>query len=903
MFRIVALTLLATALTVTAQAQTGDCNAPAPSPSVTLPLPAAPFMVVPSKDGCWVFVSLTGRGENSGIAVLKRSGGKIELVRVVPFPSSPTGITLTHDGQLLIGAATTLTVIADVRKMTEGAPDAVAGSIGGGRGSIYANTTDDDRLLFVAEENGQSITVIDLERARRNGYAPDAVIGKVPVGLAPIALTLSPDNKWLYTTSQLALPDWNWPKACKPEGAPVPDSVITNPEGAVIVIDVRRAKTDPAHAVAARVPAGCSPVRMTSSPKGDRIYVSARNSNAVLEFDTAKLVSDGAHAMVGIAPVGDAPVPVMTVDKGRRLIVGNSNRFAGRGGPQSLTVLDTAKISQGLAAVQGIVPAGSFPREMAVSSDQRTLFLTNFGSNSLQVLDIDHLPIDPKLPPEISKNADSVAHRHDHKPIEVDPKAIARYVGVYQASPTQIVVIGMDENQLTAKVGPRPQVALPESDTKFFVLGLEIEFPKVAEGGHADQLTLSQGERVTVFKLLDDEAAKPILAAAAAQEKRIKDNTPLPGSEEALRQLIAGVQSGKPVDTLLGPGAQQFLPQFQQQAAQMGPVKSIRFQAVGPAGPDIYEVESEKGTWVCRIWMVADGKVERVLAQPTNLGSNSIQVMSGDAASPAKTQKAVAGDASYAAAAAADTDNASAASADATQAAAMGAGLSTRSAASAAASAADTAAAAVETAAAAVESDASKATAASAAGDRAAANAAQAQAAADYSALQAADAQLAKAAADLATAAAANAAFFGGATVVAGAINDIGAQDASAAANLLSAVTKGGTAGYSAAAANEAAAIKDANTIADAVPARAPAFQAASTAEAAAQAAATAATAGGSASAAAAAVLAAATAEATADGDGNPFAGAVETAAAAVAHAVSATIASQQTMNGLKTLH
>jgi len=119
MFRIIALTLLATALTVTAQAQTGDCNAPAPSPSVTLPLPAAPFMVVPSKDGCWVFVSLTGRGENSGIAVLKRSGGKIELVRVVPFPSSPTGITLTHDGKLLIGAATTLTVIADVRKMTD----------------------------------------------------------------------------------------------------------------------------------------------------------------------------------------------------------------------------------------------------------------------------------------------------------------------------------------------------------------------------------------------------------------------------------------------------------------------------------------------------------------------------------------------------------------------------------------------------------------------------------------------------------------------------------------------------------------------------------------------------------------------------------------------------------------
>lgn len=681
----------------------------------------------------------------------------------------------------------------------------------------------------------------------------------------------------------------------------MPDSVITNPEGAVIVIDVTRAKTDPAHAVVARVPAGCSPVRMTSSPKGDRIYVSARNSNAVLEFDTAKLVSDSAHAMVGIAPTGDAPVPVMTVEKGRRLVVGNSNRFGGRGDPETLTVLDTAKISQGLAAVQGIIPAGSFPREMAVSADERTLFLTNFGSNSLQVLDIAHLPVDPKLPPEIAKNADSVAHRHDHKPIELDPKILARYVGVYQASAAQIVIVGMNGNQLTANVGLPTQPALPESDTKFYVAGLEIEFPKVAEGGRADQLTLGQGQRLTTLKRVDDEAAKPLLAAAAGREKRMKDNTPLPGSEEALRQLIAGLQSGKPVDRLLGPGAEQFIPQLQQQASQMGQVKSIRFQAVGSAGPDIYQVESEKGAWVCRIWLAADGKVERVMAQPINPGGNSPQAMGGTAPGPSRTQKAVAGDASYAAAAATDKDNASTATAFAQQTAGSPQGA-TRSAASAAASAAETAAASVETAAAALESDASKATAASAAGDRAAAIAAQAQAAADYSALQAADAQVVKAAADLATAAAANAAFFGGPTTGNGAINDLGAQDASAASNLLSAVANGGNAGYSAAAVNEAAAIKDAQTIADADRSMTAAFGAAATAEAAAQAAATAAAAGGSASAAAAALLAAAAAGAAADGDGNPYAGAVETAAAAVAHAVSATIASQQAMNRLKTL-
>ena len=551
------------------------------------------------------------------MAVLKRSAGKVELVRVVPLPSAPTGITMTHDGKLLIAAAGNAAVFLDVQKMIEGAADPVAGSISGGRGSIYANTTPDDALLFVAEENGQAITVIDLERARRDGYQTADVIGKVPVGLAPIALTFSPDGRWLYTTSQLGMAAWNWPKACKPEGRPVPDTVITNPEGAVIVVDVARAKTDPAQAALAHVPAGCSPVRMSISPKGDRIYVTARNNNAVLEFDTAKLVSDGEHALVGIAPVGNAPVPVMVVDQGRKVVVGNSNRFAGGDAPESLVVLDRAKISQGLAAVMGIIPSGSFPREMAVSSDGRTLFLTNFGSNSLQVMDIAHLPIDSKLPPEIAKNADSLAHRHDRKPIAVDPKVLSRYTGVYQAASGQAVTIAVNGGDLTVKLASNPALAaIPESDTKFFSPLAEVEFPAVAEGGHAGQVTLHLAPGDNVYKRLDDETAKKVQEAGAAFDKRMKDNTPLPGSEAAARKLIADIQAGKPDESMFAPGGVEFLPQLREQVSQMGTVKSISFLRVGPAGPDIYMVESEKGSWAFRIWLTADGKVQQANLQP-----------------------------------------------------------------------------------------------------------------------------------------------------------------------------------------------------------------------------------------------------------------------------------------------
>ncbi len=306
---------------------------------------------------------------------------------------------VTHDGKLLIAASTYRIIFLDVARMIEGAADPVLGSFSGGRGgivtgSIYANVTADDKLLFISEEETGAITVIDLERARRNGYTPAAIIGSIPTGFAPIALTFSPDGKWLYTTSQAATPEWKWPIACKEEGTPA-GSTLANPEGAVIVVDVARARTNPEAAVAARIPAGCSPVRMAISPRGDRIFVTARNSNAVLAFDTTRLVSDKEHARTGMVPVGEAPVPIAVIDGGRKVIVGNSNRFASPASPQSLTVLDAAKMGQSSAAVLGVIPAGAFPREMTLSAEGRTLFLTNAGSNSLQMIDVERLPLSP----------------------------------------------------------------------------------------------------------------------------------------------------------------------------------------------------------------------------------------------------------------------------------------------------------------------------------------------------------------------------------------------------------------------------------------------------------------------------------------------------------------------------
>lgn len=383
---------------------TSQCNAAAPDSISYIPLPGHPFSTISSKDGCWLFVSVTSTSPRSanGVAMLSRSQGRITLKKVIPVEASPTGMVMTHDGKLLIVADDDYVVFLDVMRMTTGRGDPILGYISDGdsSGSVYVNVTADDKFLFVSDENTATITVINLEKARAEGFKDSAKVGKIPVGDAPIALTFSPDERWLYTTSQGAPKSYNWPIVCKPEGQDPATAKVQYPEGAIIVVDVTRAKTDPANSVVSKVPAGCSPVRMASSPKGDRVFVTARNSNALLAFDTTALRTDIEHARIGTVPVGTAPVGVAVASDGKLVFVSNSNRFSSnRTARQTLTVIEAANVGAGQTAILGSVPAGAFPREFGQSPDGQTLFVANYNSNELEVIDLKRLPLDHSTKP------------------------------------------------------------------------------------------------------------------------------------------------------------------------------------------------------------------------------------------------------------------------------------------------------------------------------------------------------------------------------------------------------------------------------------------------------------------------------------------------------------------------
>ena len=392
---------IVTLLAAPVRGQSG-CDAPLSKPSITVSVPGKPFQALPSADGCWVFVSIPNMPDgSSGIAVLARANGTLAMKSLTKVDASPFGMVLTHDGRTLIASAGQRIIFLDVKQLVSESESAVLGYLDErGRvpqlGRIYANITSDDRTLFVADERAQTITVVDMEKARATNYAASSIIGQIPTGTAPIALTFSPDGKTLFATSQRAPASLRWPIACKREQGS--DTRSVNPQGAIHIIDVQRAKTDPAHAVLRSVPAGCNPVRLVLSPSGDRAYVTARGNNALLAFDTGRLLNDPEHALIGRVEVGTSPVGIAVVDDGQRVIVTNSNRFAGgTDDKQFLTVVDATKIGSTDSdhAIIGSIPAGAFPREMRVTPDGRTLILTNYSSSTVQAIDLTHLPIVP----------------------------------------------------------------------------------------------------------------------------------------------------------------------------------------------------------------------------------------------------------------------------------------------------------------------------------------------------------------------------------------------------------------------------------------------------------------------------------------------------------------------------
>jgi DNA-binding beta-propeller fold protein YncE len=311
-----------------------------------------PFGAAATADGHYTFVTV-----GNAIDVLRNGSGPVPaLIRTISAPHASKGLELTHDGKFLVAAAGSGAVVVNVAEAIQGAPDPVVGTLTSthGSGAVEVLISPDDRFAFVTLQNSAEMAVFNLQRAVTDGYGPSDFIGYVPLGNQPVGMAT--DGTWLYVVSF---------------------------QGEIDVLSLSKAETDPGNSITSHAPAGCQPARAMMSADKQVVWVTARGSDDLLGFSVTRLRTDPGHALIAKVQVGEVPLGEALIDDGTRIVVADSDLHNLPGAASSVAVVDTAAALQGKPALIGYLPVGALPREFAVLPGGSTVLVTVQGAHQL----------------------------------------------------------------------------------------------------------------------------------------------------------------------------------------------------------------------------------------------------------------------------------------------------------------------------------------------------------------------------------------------------------------------------------------------------------------------------------------------------------------------------------------
>jgi hypothetical protein len=369
---------------------------------VTYPTSGAPFQAIVDGAGT-VFVGIA-----NGVQVFTPGAGGLTATCVNSLGSALLGegasganLSLLPNGtDLAEGIGSSGAIFFNVSQLNSCSATGYVvsqGTAASDQGTLEVDVTPDGKYAFVSNEYGVAsgattegnIGVVQLVYdANGNVTTGTTLLGQISTGGKAIAgMTLSPDGTRLYVTSEIAtsaseavgsnpvLLESNCVQATG--GSPQLNGILT-------VIDVAEAESAPGpSAILSTVNAGCSPVRMAETADESTLWVAARGDNRVLAFSTGMLEFNPGDSLLGYASSGGtAPVGIRLFDNDKLLAVANSNRFnTGTANSTILFVADPAS-----ASLVQTTPTGLFPREIWVGSDDATLYLTNYDSDTLEVI-------------------------------------------------------------------------------------------------------------------------------------------------------------------------------------------------------------------------------------------------------------------------------------------------------------------------------------------------------------------------------------------------------------------------------------------------------------------------------------------------------------------------------------
>lgn len=115
---------------------------------------------------------------------------------------------------------------------------------------------------------------------------------------------------------------------------------------------------------------------------------------------------------------------------------------------------------------------------------------------------------------------------------------------------------------------------------------------------------------------------KPVVTIAEASQRQVfaPRSTPLPGTEAAVRSIVAGLVSGNPDYQAMSPQladvTRQQLPQLQRLLQPLGELRSASFAGPGPGGGDAYDLLFANGALRMGVVLGPDGKIVGSMIAP-----------------------------------------------------------------------------------------------------------------------------------------------------------------------------------------------------------------------------------------------------------------------------------------------
>ncbi|SHH08196.1 M56 family metallopeptidase [Bradyrhizobium erythrophlei] len=207
--------------------------------------------------------------------------------------------------------------------------------------------------------------------------------------------------------------------------------------------------------------------------------------------------------------------------------------------------------------------------------------------------------------------------------IEADARLLDSYVGWYQLTPGRVLNVTRDGERLYVQETGRPKLEVKPRSADAFT-GEHDDLAIFLRDGQArvTQVLLHEpvfGARLAPrvgtakAKAIEEEFARRI----SEVPDRFREQTPLPGSKEAILRGIEDLRQGTPnydrMSAALGTKIRRQAAELQAMFNALGAVESIFFRGVGPGGYDFYGVKFANGTAEFRLLLGADGKADDVI--------------------------------------------------------------------------------------------------------------------------------------------------------------------------------------------------------------------------------------------------------------------------------------------------